>query len=54
MIWYQEKCNDDIMVSTRIRLARNLKSYPFPGSMTVEQAKKPAGWGITISVRSIC
>lgn len=43
MIWYQEKCNDDIMVSTRIRLARNLKSYPFPGSMTVEQAKKAAG-----------
>lgn len=42
MIWYQEKSNDDIMVSTRIRLARNLKKYPFPGAMTVEQAQKAA------------
>ncbi|MBO5059912.1 MAG: protein arginine kinase [Clostridia bacterium] len=31
MIWYKEKNDNDIMVSTRIRLARNLDKYPFPG-----------------------
>lgn len=42
MIWYKEKQQgaDDIMVSTRIRLARNLAKYPFPNAMTTEQAKK--------------
>ena len=44
MIWYKEKQQgaDDIMVSTRIRLARNLAKYPFPNAMTTEQAKKAA------------
>lgn len=40
MIWYQQNQADDIMVSTRIRLARNLKKYPFPNAMTLEQAKE--------------
>ncbi len=43
MIWYRENNNEDIMVSTRIRLARNLKGYPFPGAMTLEQAQKAEG-----------
>ena len=37
MIWYEETTNDDIIVSTRVRLARNLEKYPFPNSMTKEQ-----------------
>lgn len=40
MIWYKEKANDDIIVSTRIRLARNLAAYPFPNAMTADQMKK--------------
>ena len=33
--WYRLKGNEgDIVVSTRVRLARNLKDYPFPGRMT--------------------
>ena len=32
MIWYKNQdVNNDIVVSTRIRLARNLEKYPFPG-----------------------
>lgn len=43
MIWYKEQQGaDDIMVSTRIRLARNLAKYPFPNAMTTEQAQKAA------------
>jgi len=38
MIWYKEK-NDDIVISTRIRLARNIKKYPFPNAMTDAQLK---------------
>lgn len=38
MIWYKEK-NDDIIISTRIRLARNIKKYPFPNAMTEAQLK---------------
>lgn len=42
MIWYQEQNDNDIMVSTRIRLARNLAKTPFPGAMTIEDAKTAA------------
>lgn len=37
MIWYEYTTNDDIIVSTRVRLARNLEKYPFPNSMTSDQ-----------------
>lgn len=40
MIWYSEKNDNDIMVSTRIRVARNLKNYPFPNRINVEGADK--------------
>ncbi len=43
MIWYKKDNNDDIMVSTRVRLARNILKYPFPNVMTkqdIEGAKK--------------
>lgn len=39
--WYAEKApHDDIVVSTRIRLARNLAGIPFPARMTAEQRKE--------------
>lgn len=43
MIWYKKNNNDDIMVSTRVRLARNVLKYPFPNVMTkqdIDGAKK--------------
>lgn len=39
MIWYKEKNENDIIISTRIRLARNLLKYPFPNAMTEQQEK---------------
>lgn len=40
MIWYKEKNDNDIVVSTRVRLARNLSKYPFPNAMNKETIKK--------------
>lgn len=40
MIWYKQKNDDDIVVSTRVRLARNLLNYPFPNAISKEAAKK--------------
>lgn len=40
MIWYREE--NDIVVSTRIRLARNLANLPFPNMMTDQQKKTAA------------
>lgn len=40
MIWYKEKNDNDIMVSTRIRLARNLDKYPFPLILNSEGKEK--------------
>lgn len=37
MIWYKEAKDSDIIVSTRIRLARNLVKYPFPQTISKEQ-----------------
>ena len=39
MIWYKEN-NDGIIISTRIRLARNLEKYPFPATMTKEHSNE--------------
>lgn len=41
MIWYKES-NDDIVVSTRVRLARNLEKYPFPALLSGADKKKAA------------
>lgn len=39
--WYTHHApNDDIAVSTRIRLARNIEGFPFPSRMTDEDRKK--------------
>ncbi len=39
--WYSDIGEkNDIVLSTRIRLARNLKGIPFPGKMTADDAKK--------------
>lgn len=39
--WYATRApQDDIAVSTRIRLARNLSGIPFPARMTAEQRKE--------------
>lgn len=36
--WYRQSGNEgDVIVSTRIRLARNLSEYPFPAGMTAQQ-----------------
>ena len=36
--WYEKSGPEgDIIVSTRVRLARNLKDYPFPSRMTADQ-----------------
>lgn len=40
MIWYKEQNDNDIMVSTRIRLARNLDKYPFPAMLSAEGKDK--------------
>lgn len=41
MLWY-EKNSSDIAVSTRIRLARNLKNVPFSNAMTTQTKKETA------------
>lgn len=40
MIWYKEKNDNDIIVSTRVRLARNLDKYPFPNRLNEDGCKK--------------
>ncbi len=37
--WYKEK-NESIVVSSRIRLARNVEGFPFPSRMTDEQREE--------------
>ncbi|MCQ2478724.1 MAG: protein arginine kinase [Clostridia bacterium] len=37
MSWFSNGLNEDIAVSTRIRLARNIDGIPFPAKMTAEQ-----------------
>ncbi len=39
MIWYSEQTNNDVVVSTRVRLARNLTKYPFPNAIDSETRK---------------
>ena len=47
-MWYHEKGTDsDVVVSTRIRLARNIAKVPFPPKWSDEAAKQ-----ITDSVKS--
>lgn len=40
MIWYKEQNENDIIVSTRVRLARNLDKYPFPNRLNAEGSEK--------------
>ena len=40
MIWYKENTENDIVVSTRIRLARNLDKFPFPALLNDEGQKR--------------
>lgn len=43
MSWYLNKGpENDVVISSRVRLARNLKAYPFPGKMTQEIGEKVA------------
>lgn len=38
--WYDEiKSTDDVVISSRVRLARNLEDYPFPSKMSDEQSR---------------
>ena len=39
--WYQHSGPEgDVVISTRVRLARNIENYPFPGSMEPEQRRQ--------------
>lgn len=39
--WYENKALDsNVVLSGRVRLARNIKGYPFPKRLTAEQAQK--------------
>ncbi len=41
MKWYTNKGNEsDVVLSTRVRLARNLKNYPFPTKLGAEERMK--------------
>jgi Arginine kinase len=41
MKWYEEKIVDDgIVISSRVRLARNIKKYPFPQKISQQQSEK--------------
>lgn len=42
--WYQLSGSEgDVVISTRIRLARNLAGHPFPGSMSDDQRREVCG-----------
>lgn len=43
MIWYREANDDAIVVSTRIRLARNISEYPFPNAISKEELEEAKG-----------
>ncbi len=39
--WFIESgVSDDVVVSSRVRLARNLADFPFPGAMSIDDEKK--------------
>ena len=39
--WYLQSGNEsDVVLSSRIRLARNIESIPFPNRYTLEDSKK--------------
>jgi len=38
--WIYSKLGKDIVITSRVRLARNIKGYPFPHNMTNEQSKE--------------
>lgn len=41
MFWYEQKAeNKDVVVSTRVRLARNLREYPFAARLSEEKASE--------------
>ncbi len=41
--WFEPKEQCDIIISTRIRLARNIKDIPFPSKMNIQHLKKLNG-----------
>ncbi|HOK56597.1 MAG TPA: ATP--guanido phosphotransferase [bacterium] len=38
--WVYSKLIDDVVITSRVRIARNIKGYPFPYNMTVNTGKK--------------
>ena len=45
--WYEKAGeHSDVIISTRVRLARNLVDYPFPNRMTTEQKAEVEKKGI--------
>ena len=52
--WYQQSgAEGDVVISTRVRLARNLHKVPFPASMTAEQRKQVADRAAGVLVYSV-
>ena len=50
MNWYKNKgAESDIVLSTRIRLARNLKDYPFPERLSEEKWTAQLVTGFTLA-----
>lgn len=48
MKWYDDiKSSDDVVISSRVRLARNLQDFPFPSKLDGETSKK-----VALSVKS--
>ena len=39
-MWYYEVDDDGIVISSRVRFARNFKEYKFPNMMNKEDANK--------------
>lgn len=39
-MWYEEKNNNNVIISSRVRLARNLKDYPFYNFINEAQSKE--------------
>ena len=43
MIWYRDNNDDNIMISTRIRLARNIDGYSFPNALSKDAMSEVRG-----------
>ena len=53
--WYAFKGpENDVVLSTRVRLARNLANFPFPGKFKDDDAFRVQAFSISICARCVC